>query len=119
MSADGTGNGKARPMDLGPSRTIDGAKCWRLNRVPAGGVNAFPTLSIKFAEAGMQEFSPVRFAIAVSGICFCTRPLTSAGGLKGPASVRSTITNSTDRTSTAGNHSSNSCTTAASLQHHC
>eukprot|EP01051_Picozoa_sp_SAG22_P028388 SAG22_NODE_9991_length_559_cov_1.454348_1_plen_185_part_11 len=47
-------------MNLGTGRTIDGVRCWEVDRVPAG-IAAFPTLSIGFAESGIHEFSPVHY----------------------------------------------------------
>jgi hypothetical protein len=50
----------AAGLRLGAARIIEGARCWPVGRA-AAGIASFPTLSIEFAEAGLQEFSPLHY----------------------------------------------------------
>ena len=51
---------ETKSMNLGRAERIDGADCWRVNKVP-GGIASFPTYSVDFDEAGMTEFHPVHY----------------------------------------------------------
>ena len=69
-------------MNLGRAERIDGADCWRVNKVP-GGLASFPTYSVDFDEAGMTEFHPVHYMFNHPQV----NSFYSSGGIEYPESI--------------------------------